>query len=77
MTRCADDARCATTTEEQLMPAKTDVTVKWLLALRHVIVLVFLWTAFAVLSVVALLAIGVTGRYAPDAISPKPAAGLS
>jgi Domain of unknown function (DUF4389) len=41
--------------------------VKWLLALPHVIVLVFLWIAFAVLSVVALVTIIVTGRY-PRAI---------
>jgi hypothetical protein len=41
--------------------------VKWLLALPHMIVLVFLWIAFAALSVVALVAIVVTGRY-PRAI---------
>ena len=41
--------------------------VKWLLALPHMIVLVFLWIAFAVLSVVALVAIVVTDRY-PRAI---------
>jgi hypothetical protein len=78
-----------TTTEEQFMPAKTDVTpvdsplrlegtldaplsrwlwlVKWLLALPHMIVLVLLWIAFAVLSLVAVVAIVVTGRY-PQAI---------
>ncbi|WP_436004610.1 DUF4389 domain-containing protein [Knoellia sp. LjRoot47] len=37
--------------------------VKWLLAIPHYIVLAFLWAAFVVLSVVALFAILVTGRY--------------
>ncbi len=37
--------------------------VKWLLVIPHYIVLFFLWVAFAVLSVVALVAIVVTGRY--------------
>ena len=37
--------------------------VKWLLVLPHVIVLGFLWIAFAVLSVVAFFAILFTGRY--------------
>ena len=37
--------------------------VKWLLAVPHYVVLVFLWLAFAVLSVVAFVAILVTGRY--------------
>ena len=41
--------------------------VKWLLALPHVVVLALLWAAFAVLSVVAFVAILVTGRY-PHAI---------
>ena len=41
--------------------------VKWLLAIPHYIVLAFLWAAFVVLSVVALVAILVTGRY-PRAI---------
>jgi len=35
--------------------------VKWVLVIPHVIVLVFLWTAFAVLSVVAFVAILCTG----------------
>lgn len=37
--------------------------VKWLLAIPHYVVLVFLWLAFAVLSVVAFVAILATGRY--------------
>ncbi|MBZ5741216.1 DUF4389 domain-containing protein [Nocardioides mangrovi] len=37
--------------------------VKWILALPHCIVLVFLWIAFAVLSLVAFFAILFTGRY--------------
>lgn len=37
--------------------------VKWLLVLPHAIVLVGLWTAFVVLSVVAFFAILITGRY--------------
>jgi Domain of unknown function (DUF4389) len=37
--------------------------VKWLLALPHLIVLAFLWAGFVVLSVVAFVAILVTGRY--------------
>src|SRR6201986_4790742 len=37
--------------------------VKWLLAIPHFIVLVFLWIAFAIVSVVAFFAILVTGRY--------------
>ena len=37
--------------------------VKWVLVIPHVIVLVFLWAAFAVLSVVAFVAILCTGRY--------------
>ena len=37
--------------------------VKWLLAIPHVIVLAFLWAAFAVLSIAAFFAILVTGRY--------------
>ena len=41
--------------------------VKWLLVIPHLVVLAFLWAAFVVLSVVAFLAILVTGRY-PRAI---------
>ncbi|MBX6356314.1 MAG: DUF4389 domain-containing protein [Micromonosporaceae bacterium] len=37
--------------------------VKWFLAVPHFIVLALLWTAFAVLSVVAFVSILVTGRY--------------
>jgi hypothetical protein len=37
--------------------------VKWLLAIPHFIVLVFLWIAFAAVSVVAFFAILFTGRY--------------
>src|SRR5687768_12993907 len=37
--------------------------VKWLLVIPHYIVLMFLWTAFVVLSVVAFFAIVFTGRY--------------
>src|SRR3954470_15627965 len=37
--------------------------VKWVLAIPHYVVLAFLWAAFFVLSIVALAAIVVTGRY--------------
>jgi hypothetical protein len=37
--------------------------VKWLLAIPHFVILVFLWIAFVVLTVVAFVAILVTGRY--------------
>jgi Domain of unknown function (DUF4389) len=37
--------------------------VKWLLAIPHFVVLIFLWIAFVVLSVVAFFAILFTGRY--------------
>ena len=37
--------------------------VKWLLALPHYVVLVFLWIAFVVLSAVAFIAVLFTGRY--------------
>src|SRR5436853_4886816 len=36
---------------------------KWLLAIPHFVALVFLWIAFAVVSVVAFFAILLTGRY--------------
>jgi hypothetical protein len=41
--------------------------VKWLLLVPHYVALVFLWLAFAVLSLVAFFAILFTGRY-PRAI---------
>ena len=37
--------------------------VKWFLAIPHFIVLVFLWIAFIVLTVVAGISIAITGRY--------------
>jgi len=37
--------------------------VKWLLAIPHCVVLLFLWIGFAVVSVVAFFAILFTGRY--------------
>src|SRR5690242_7530369 len=37
--------------------------VKWILVIPHVLVLVFLWIAFVVLTVVAFFAILFTGRY--------------
>jgi hypothetical protein len=37
--------------------------VRWLLALRHYVILAFLWLAFVVLSVIAFFAILITGRY--------------
>jgi hypothetical protein len=37
--------------------------VKWLLAIPHLVVLMFLWMAFTLLSVVAMVAIVCTGRY--------------
>jgi hypothetical protein len=37
--------------------------VKWILALPHYVVLVFLWLAFSVLTVIAFIAVLFTGRY--------------
>ena len=37
--------------------------VKWLLAIPHIVVLVFLWIAFVILTVVAGVSIVFTGRY--------------
>jgi hypothetical protein len=37
--------------------------VKWLLVIPHVVVLAFLWAAFVLLTLVALVAIVITGRY--------------
>ena len=44
-------------------PSRWIWLVKWLLALPHFVVLVFLWVAFVLLSVVAWFAILATGRY--------------
>ena len=41
--------------------------VKWILAIPHYVILVFLWPAFVVLTIVALVAVVATGRY-PRAI---------
>jgi len=40
--------------------------IKWLLVVPHAIVLVFLWIAFAVLTVGAFFAILIAGRYPRD-----------
>ena len=37
--------------------------VKWILAIPHFVVLIFLWIAFAVLTVIAFFAVLFTGRY--------------
>ncbi len=39
--------------------------VKWLLVIPHLIVLIFLWTAYLVVTVIAFFAILITGRYPP------------
>jgi hypothetical protein len=39
--------------------------IKWLLLVPHLIVLTFLWIAFAVLTIIAWFAILITGRYPP------------
>jgi hypothetical protein len=44
--------------------------VKWVLAILHYLVLVFLWLVFAVLSVAAFFAILFTGRYPPFRLDP-------
>ncbi|WP_366518076.1 DUF4389 domain-containing protein, partial [uncultured Georgenia sp.] len=48
-------------------PSRALWLVKWILVIPHAVVLALLWAAFVVLSVVALVAIVVTGRY-PRAI---------
>jgi hypothetical protein len=72
------DVACAGTNEEEAVSQSYPVQVrarldeplsrwlwlvKWLLAIPHYIVLVFLWIAFAVVTVIAFFTIVVTGRY--------------
>src|SRR5687768_12349817 len=63
-----------TMTTQSVYPVRVDASldrplsrwlwlVKWLLAVPHYVVLALLWIAFVVLSVVALVAIVITGRY--------------
>jgi hypothetical protein len=61
----ADSARYPLRLEGRLDPSLSRGLwlVKWLLALPHFIVLAFLWIAFVILSLVALVAIVATGRY--------------
>ena len=61
----ATDSTYPVTVEGELDPAlgRWLWLVKWLLIIPHVIVLVFLWVAFIVLTVVALFAILFTGKY--------------
>lgn len=46
--------------------------VKWLLAIPHFILLVFLWLAFAVVTIIAFVAILLTARYPPPAVRLQP-----
>ena len=57
LTRCT----CGPTLDEPL--SRWLWLVKWVLAIPHIVVLVFLWLAFVVVSVVAFFAILFTGRY--------------
>jgi hypothetical protein len=69
MTSLAEHNRYPVTLEGDLAPqlSRWLWLVKWLLIIPHVIVLVFLWIAFLLLTVAAFFAILVTGRY-PRAI---------